>query len=357
MAATDGTGFSVIGIDAGGTKTAGVCVSEGGRLVARVQTGPANYQSVGRSRAAGTLAGAFAPLREAADAAGLTVAGICWGLSGLDREKDEAVLEPVTREIEATLAARDDRRAHVLVNDTFLVLRAGTDDGAGVAVVSGTGANTVGVGNDGRRFRVGGLAWELGDSGSGSDIAIAGLRAARRGTDGRGPPTRILAHYLDALGLRDIEDVIDFGIPADEGREPGPDLGSGLGPLAPLVFDAASQGDPVARRILRAAGRELGLSARLVASRLFDDRDRFPLVLGGSVLRKASCPLFARTIVAGVRKQFPGVVPVTLDCGPVLGAALLALDAVAGRTGSGDRGYRTAGFRATLASQVRMAFP
>ena len=41
----------------------------------------------------------------------------------------------------------------IVGNDTFAVLRAGTDRGWGVAVTCGTGINCVGIGPDGRHVR------------------------------------------------------------------------------------------------------------------------------------------------------------------------------------------------------------
>ena len=101
-----------------------------------------------------------------------------------------------------------------------------------------------------------------------------------------------------------------------------------IGLLAPLVFDAASKGDIVARNILENFGRDLGLSARVAAFRLgFQPDDEFPLVLGGSVLQKAVEPTFSNALVGVVSAMFAYVRPVTLADHPVAGAVLLGFDA------------------------------
>lgn len=323
----------VIGLDGGNTKTAGVLVTLDGRLVAHARTTSSNWQTFGEDGARQALNRVARPLAEAARDQGLTVAGFGFGLTGHDRPRDFEVLDRVTAEVVAGVAAvaptapdapRDVR------NDAFLVLRAGTDDGVGVAVSSGTGGNCVAVGRDGRRLQIGGITHELGDGGGAGEIALEGLRAAGRARDGRGWRTAITDLVLAVTGLSCIEDVLDFAIP---GALPPPDDPEAVPPrlcdLAPLVFEAARQGDIVARRILEDVGRGLGRQAVAAAHRLFGREEAFPLVLGGTVLMKASVDNFARAIVLETQAAFPNATPATLEFHPVLGAVLLALDGVA----------------------------
>ncbi len=105
-------------------------------------------------------------------------------LAGADLPEEERRLQDV-------VAARGwARRAHV-ANDTFAVLRAGTERGWGVAVVCGAGINCVGVAPDGRRARFPALGAITGDWGGGYDVGLAALSAAARSADGRGPRTAL----------------------------------------------------------------------------------------------------------------------------------------------------------------------
>ncbi|MYS50866.1 ATPase, partial [Streptomyces sp. SID6013] len=63
---------------------------------------------------------------------------------------------------------------------------------AGVVLAIGTGSVAVGIGADGTYARVDGWGPLLGDDGSGARIGTAGLRAALRAHDGRGPATALL---------------------------------------------------------------------------------------------------------------------------------------------------------------------
>jgi N-acetylglucosamine kinase-like BadF-type ATPase len=329
---------AVLGIDSGNTKTAAVCCTPEGRMVAWHRVGSSNYQTLGTDRACEALCEAALPVARAANAEGLTVAALAIGLNGLDRDKDLAVLQPLVERVVSRIAdvvpvAAEAPR--VLRNDAFLVLRAGTDDGIGIAVSSGSGGNCVGVARDGRRLQVGGLTAELGDGGGAGHIALAALNAAGLARDGRGWHTSFSDKVVALLGLSSIEDIADFTIP---GQRPGDAAADGppqVGLLAPLVFQSAAEGDLVCRRILADLGRDLGRAAQIAAFRLgFAPDDPVPLILGGSVLMHAQDPTFAQAIVLEMQTRFPNAVPHTLVHHPVLGSLLLALDELAAH---GDR--------------------
>ena len=332
----DPTRFAVLGIDAGNSKTAAACVTLDGRRVGWRRGGFSNYQTTGPGPAFATLLEVAMPLADEAAAEGLTLVGVGLGLTGMDRPRDGQVLDPLTRDLVAQLAARVpcvEPPARVLLNDACLVLRAGTDDGVGIAVSSGTGGNCVGRSRDGRRIQIGGLASELGDGGGAHDIALQGLRAAGKARDGRGWKTAFGDLVTRLLGLGAIEDILDFAIP---GNHPDPDNHAPppqISLLAPLVFEAARGGDLVAHRILTDAGRDLGACARVAATQLFAPGDTFPLVLGGSVLMNNPDSPFARAIALETQTLFPGATPCVLEHHPVLGAVLLALDEAARRPG------------------------
>src|SRR5690606_10407701 len=74
-------------------------------------------------------------------------------------------------------------------NDTFAMLRTGTDAAAGVAVVCGGGINAVGIARDGRHVRYPALGRITGDWGGGFAIGKEVLWYASRDEDGRGPAT------------------------------------------------------------------------------------------------------------------------------------------------------------------------
>lgn len=301
----------LIGIDGGGSKTDAILLSPDGELLARAIGGPSNYQDVGRHAAAQVWTELIDVLTQ--DVNGVLKAS-AWGLAGWDRPRDAEILSVVVRQLDPTPDAGRD-----MVNDAFLALRAGSIDGHGVAIIAGTGSNCCGINPDGNRQNIGGLAFEFGDSGSGTDIGREGLRAAFRGEDGRGPTTLLTDLLYDRFELERLDDIVDLFVEdADEEAN--------AGHFAPVVFDAATLGDSVATQILEEAGREMGLSASLVAGRLFAVNDTFPLVMGGSVLQHGTSPAMRDAAVAYVHQTFPNAQPVILQAAPVYGAGMLAVD-------------------------------
>ena len=303
-----------IGIDAGGTKTAGLLTDRDGRVIEQVVRGPGNYQAVGEEGAKEVLSEVLKALLHTAESHDLQVEAIGYGLSGWDRPQDE-------ERIRGIVSAVHPGGPFVIVNDTFLILRAGTVDNTGIAVVSGTGSNCVGRSSDGRTYRIGGLCFEMGDFGSGWDIAVAGLRAAKRGTDGRGPWTLIHDLALEEFNASSIDDLMDFLLP-------GKDPGELFGRMTPLVFQAAAKGDQVAVEILVQAGRELGMTAGLVGTELFGRNEPVTCVLGGSVLNSTTSSIMRKALEDELRRILPRARVKRLFIPPAAGAVLLAMDLV-----------------------------
>ncbi len=308
----------LVGIDAGGTKTECVALRVEDEVSVRAVGPGSNYQSTGIMAAEKTWHRLISICCQQLDADLESVAAAGLGIAGLDRPKDRAAIDAAFARIWPHGPALE------LVNDADLALRAGAPEGIGVAVVSGTGCNAMGMAAGGKRFRVGGIGPEFGDLGSASDIGIEALKAAFRSQDDRGPSTSLVPMIMTRLHLERLDDLVDFFLADQEGD--GDDGGFDSGRLAVLVFEAAGQGDAVSIGILEWAGRELSLSARAVARNLFAPTDKFPLVLGGSVLQKGATEHLKAALLADVHTEFPGASPIVLQVPPVAGALLLARD-------------------------------
>ncbi len=303
---------AVLAIDAGGTRSTAMVVALDGRVLAEVHGGALNYQTIGVDRARGTLSALVDNALQSAGTSVRDLKGAAYGIAGLDRPKDET-------NIRAFLPAVVGHIPHVLVNDAALVVRAGTSDGVGIAVISGTGVNTLGRNRKGAYDRIGGFAFELGDFGSGTDLGREALRRAMRGADGRAEPTVLYERLCKRLGVSQLEDIIDGWMKREF-------LDAGI--FAPLVFEAAQDGDHVARKLLEEAGRDLARGALLLASRMFSPNEAVTFVLGGSVLQKGASDVMRRELAHVVKVGRPLSRVVILTVTPAVGAALLALDLV-----------------------------
>jgi N-acetylglucosamine kinase-like BadF-type ATPase len=216
-----------------------------------------------------------------------------------------------------------DRRgwaSHTTVrNDTFAVLRAGTERGWGVAVVCGAGINCVGVAPDGRHARFPALGAITGDWGGGYDVGLAAVSAAARSEDGRGPKTSL-----------------ERSVPAHFGLETPTELAHAVHTrrieqrrvieLAPLVL-AEAEHDAAAAGIVRQLADEVVTLARVAMSRLELTDAPVEVLLGGGLFRSGD-GLLVGAIEAGLRELGDGIVVRAASSPPIVGAALLGLDAL-----------------------------
>ena len=202
-------------------------------------------------------------------------------------------------------------------NDTFAVLRAGTDAGWGIAITCGAGINCVGIARDGREARFPALGPISGDWGGGGDLGTEALFVAARSEDGRGPrtllETRVASHF-DFAAPSDIAQAIHRGQLAERR----------LLELAPLVFELAAD-DAVAASIVDRQVSEIVAMVRVTAERLRLQEEMFDVVLGGGLLQRAG-PSLVAAIAQGVHFTAPGAVVRPTAAPAILGSALLVLD-------------------------------
>ncbi|HEX6737707.1 MAG TPA: BadF/BadG/BcrA/BcrD ATPase family protein, partial [Vicinamibacteria bacterium] len=234
-----------------------------------------------------------------------------FGLAGVDTLEDEGRVARWARE--QGLAA-----PLQVVNDSELVLAAGTPEGWGVALAAGTGSVCLGRHADGRFARVGGWGYLLGDEGSGYQVALRALRVATQTADGRADARELLQAVLRHWSLPTAAALIAHVYAPNVTQA---DVAS----LAAVVLDLAAQGDPSARAIIDEAALELARHVDAAARQL--GLTRPPLALAGGLLR----PPLRQAVLAAVRSELG---PVDYVTDPPLGAVVLArrLLAPVGRT-------------------------
>ncbi|MCC8450343.1 N-acetylglucosamine kinase [Streptomyces rochei] len=165
----------------------------------------------------------------------------------------------------------------------------------GVVLAIGTGSVAIGIGEDGSYARVDGWGPWLGDEGSGAWIGTAGLRAALRAHDGRGPDTALLAAAVRRFGSLDALPAV-----LAAGGNPARFAAS----FAPEVAHAAESGDAIADVVVRDAATALGETVLAAADRITGD-DLPVAVTGG--LSGLGEPLMApqESHVVRVRRTTP----------------------------------------------------
>ena len=303
----------VLAVDGGNSKTDLALAGADGGLLALVRGPSSSPHAVGLDHSIELLEGMLAEAMSAAgiddgDAPVADAARI--QLAGADQPDEE---EQLQRAVEQRGWA-----THVSTgNDTFAVLRAGTDRGWGVAVVCGAGTNCVGVAPDGRSWRFPALGAITGDWGGGSDVGLAALGAAARSADGRGPVTVLERSVPEHFGLASPLEVAR-SLHLD--RLPYPRLAE----LTAVVFGAVDD-DPVAAAIVARLADEITAFARAAIERLELQEAEFEVVLGGGVVRRSPHRLLVRVRDA-LAEVAPNAHVRVADAPPIAGAALLALD-------------------------------
>jgi len=293
----------VVGVDGGNTKTDLAVATLEGEVLASVRGPGSNSHGLGSVGAVAVIAA--------------LVDGVAFDhpaeygaffLCGADVARDIA-------ELSAEIEARSWTRAATVDNDTFALLRAGSDRPDAVAVICGAGINCVGRRADGRVARYPSLGWETGDWGGAEAVGRDALFLAARAEDGRGESTALVdvvrSHFKlptayavgEAVHYRRLRDVR-------------------LGELAPAVVAAAGDGDAVARALVERLANEIVLMIhRALADLELQEGD---VVLGGGMLAPGEGFLHERVVAALPSRA----VPVVPDAPPVAGAVLAALDAV-----------------------------
>ena len=305
-----------VAIDGGNSKTDVAIGTTDGEVLGFVQGPTSSPHNIGLDGTLRVIAGLIRTARaDAGLAPGVPIDVAAIYLAGADLPIEVARLK------EAITAQRWARES-VVDNDCFALLRSGTLLPDAVAVVCGAGTNCVGRAADGRTARFVALGPISGDWGGGHDLAEYTLRYAARGEDGRGPATALSAAVAAHFNRPTVEEVsiaLHFGdLPATAVHE-----------LTPLLFAVAATGDAVATSLLERQAEEILAQHRVAAGRLGLLGLEHTLVLGGGVLR-AQHPQLHAMVVSGARAQAPAVEISVPTEPPVVGAALLALDTLAG---------------------------
>ena len=306
----------VLGVDGGGTKTMAALAQCGRRyppaVIGNGCSGPSNPQAVGIHLAQSRILRAVHEAFVDAGRAPVQVAAICIGLAGAGRSPLQQELQQWGRQ--QRLASRV-----LVVHDARLVLREGTSRGSGIALIAGTGSFCCGANDAGETARAGGWGHLLGDEGGGYGIGMAALQALTRTADGRGPVTLLTQRILAALGLQSPSDMIAS---LSTGAPPREQIAA----LAPIVLQAAAEGDAVAVAVQEQAARELAELVIAVHRQLALDTEPYELAMAGGVLTHHTS--YQQDVLRHLEQAALAPSDVAIVSHPVLGAILLADEAI-----------------------------
>jgi N-acetylglucosamine kinase-like BadF-type ATPase len=237
------------------------------------------------------------------------IAGAGFGISGFDWESERAqMLETIARTgFNAPLE---------IVNDATLGLIAGSAEGWGIAIVSGTGCNCRGRSRDGKREgMVTGAGLQMGEGAGASELVQWAVQALAHMWTKRGTETALAGVMVERAGARDLEDLLEGLVNQRYALDAS---------AAPLVFECAARGDAVAEALVRRSGCELGELANAVIRQLGFQLDEFDAVLVGSMFNAGE--MLIRPLRETVLPVAPGVRFVKLEVPPVIGGVVLGME-------------------------------
>ncbi|HBL85455.1 MAG: hypothetical protein A2Y17_02785 [Clostridiales bacterium GWF2_38_85] len=251
-----------IGIDGGGTKTAAVTQSEDKTIKQNVLLPGSNHYYCGMDESLAIVRRAVEELTAKVGASFEEVASVFVGIAGATSDNYIGIC---TEMLEKLLP-----NAKVGVNTDAANLLA-LFDGDGVVLICGTGSICFSRKSD-QLKRIGGHA-DLDPSGSGTHIGKAAIMLSLQVYDGREPDCILNEMVEKKLGDKAIN--MTTVIPKYDRSQ--------IAAFAPLVFDAARQGDKAALKILDQNIEYLAHMVNTAAGYL--SCNSFPLIVSGGIFR------------------------------------------------------------------------
>ncbi len=274
-----------LGIDGGQSSTTALIAGETGRVIGRGCGGPCNHVRTGEGRAKffNALGSCLEQARREAgvDAKSICFASACLGFSGGAEDK-----EAYSREL-----IRSSK--YKFTHDADIALSGATAGEPGIIIIAGTGSMAFGRNAQAETARAGGWGYIFGDEGGAFDLTRRALRAILQAEEGWGPPTMLRELLLGATGARDANDLLHRFYTPEYSR-------TRIASYAPLVTQAAEDGDRMALEILENAAVKLAWFVKGVYGCIFHAPETVPVAHIGGVFRSA---LLRTTFSDRIRKD------------------------------------------------------
>lgn len=287
----------ILGVDGGGTKTAWVLVERDAdelRLIDQGKLPPANLRLTSPEQ----LRLILSELPKEVDRAGVFVAGCATA-------EDRQSLGRLCAEIwpNAKIVTGSDR-------DSGVAAALGNADG--IVVNAGSGSSVTGRRAD-KIEKAGGWGHILGDAGGAYFLVIQALRLILREYDLHRGEVQFASKILHALSLNNLDELVRWAQTAQK---------IDIATLAPVVCDAAANGDEHVVKILEEGAAYLCEYTEAVATRLHMLAPK--IVLIGGLFQRDS--IYAHTFKRRLKKNLPDARVTGSERAPEVGAAWLAAE-------------------------------
>ena len=299
-----------LGVDGGGSKTAFVVLDGAGRTVAEVIGPSCYYFASGIELLDRVLTDG---VTKATAEAGITPAWLDHAFFGLPGYGEISADIPRLNAIARALLGHDRFGCDNDMVGGWAGALAGRD---GISVVAGTGSIAYGE-RRGRAHRAGGWSELFGDEGSAYWVAVQGLNAFSRMSDGRLPRGPLHALLAERVGLGSDLDLVGIVVDRWGGRR------AEIARLSSTVVEAADAGDGEAGAILRRAGQELVRLIEACRTRLdYSDGEHVAVSYSGGMF---AAPSFRTAFTRALRDAGSDYRLHAPLYGPAVGSALYAM--------------------------------
>ncbi|MEW6195197.1 MAG: BadF/BadG/BcrA/BcrD ATPase family protein [Bacteroidota bacterium] len=292
-----------IGIDGGGTKTRGILTDQNLKVIKTAETGAANPHIVGFEKSSETLFNLIKNL-----SGKLSEIFIAAGISGAGRVGEAERLKKSI--IAQTKKSKIKISGLEITSDALTALEGAFSGKPGMMLIAGTGSILIYKNNPGKILRVGGYGRLIGDEGSGYSIGRKGLAIVSKSFDKRIKKNILTNKILDKLKIFGRDEFI-YKV-----NSPGFDIAS----IAPIVIQAAKQGDILSRKILNEEVNEL-INHIETAAKNFKSK-KIPLCFYGGLILESN--YYSNLLKRKIKSRFENILIQKAEYPPERGAVLLA---------------------------------
>ena len=296
-----------IGIDGGGTKTKCVLTNENLDIKFETQSGPSHFLTIGTDIVAETIVSLVQKCLTHGNITPQELKSVVLGTTGAGRITDAKKLEEAVHNF-----AKEKNfilPSFKVVSDARIALEGAFSGNSGSILIAGTGSIMFGKDRTGEIHRVGGFGRLIGDEGSGLTIGRKGLNVVAKYFDGRVSNTLLAEKIKEKFNISDGSELISK-VYNDEIK---------IQHVAPLVMEAAKQGDNLCKDILEKESDELLLHIIAMNKKLNEEKMKI-VFIGGTITNEN---LYSNMLKEKIKLYLPNVILQNPDYPPELGAVIL----------------------------------
>ncbi len=297
-----------IGIDGGGSKTNCVLCDDDLKIIYKTQSGPSNFLTIGTDIVSETVLNLLNDCCKSQNISLSQISNIVLGTTGAGREKDAKNL------VDAVYKKAQSKNLKLnsfnVVSDARIALEGAFSSLPGSILIAGTGSIMFGKDKEGNIHRVGGFGRLIGDEGSGLIIGKKGLNIVSKSFDGRGKNSLLTNKLETQFGITNQSELISK-VYNDE---------LSIQQIAPLVFEAATEGDELCKNILDEETNELILHIAAMNNKLHEEKMK--LVFIGGLITNDN--LYSQMLKEKINLFTPNVILQNPDFPPEIGAVIMA---------------------------------